>query len=50
MAAMESIVSEGGRHRRESEGANETAERNSFGLDHGVLLSGGADKLHPIRG
>jgi hypothetical protein len=46
---VESIVGESRRQRRESESyANETAERNSFELDHGVPLPGGADKLHPI--
>jgi hypothetical protein len=40
---------EGRRQRRESERyANKTAERNSFGLAHGVLLPDGADKLRPI--
>src|SRR2546429_744393 len=42
------IVGEGGRQRRESESnANKTAERDNFGLAHGLLLPGGADKLHP---
>jgi len=49
VAAVESIVGEGGRQRRESESnANKTAERDNFGLAHGLLLRGGADKLHPI--
>ena len=40
---------EGGRQRRESESdANKTAERDNFGFAHGLLLPGGADKLHPI--
>jgi hypothetical protein len=48
--AVESIVGESRRQRRESErNANKTAERNGFGLDHGVLLLGGADKLLPIE-
>src|SRR2546428_636334 len=47
--SMESIVGEGRRQRRESESnANKIAERNNFGLAHGVLLRGGADKVHPI--
>jgi hypothetical protein len=46
--AVESIVGEGRRQRRKSESyANETAERNSFGLDHEVPLLDGADKLRP---
>jgi hypothetical protein len=48
--AVESIVGEGRRQRRKSERyANKTAERNGFGLDHGVPLPDGADKLRPIR-
>jgi hypothetical protein len=46
---VESIVGEGRRQRRKNESnAKKTAERNSFGLDHGVLLPDVADKLRPI--